>query len=261
MLSFLSPDGEIGAPLQAAAFLITLFLAVFVSLCLVSGLASRHGLARCARALVRTPSLTIAALLALTALNLVHHAVMPLTGVFRPEVGDGGWVENLTILAMLILPAALVLRLARRRRSHVFGPICLGAASLLLLIAFGEEVSWGQHWFGLTPPPQIAQTNLQGEINLHNDITPDTMEMLYLAAAAVLFGFALAMPRLVRTAAGEDLLGLRVLILLCAVLMSHHIFQELAELAVIATGVILWSRLEAGQLELRPAWARSLARI
>ena len=36
---------------------------------------------------------------------------------------------------------------------------------------------------------------------------------------------------------------------------------EIAELAVIATGVILWSRLEAGQLELRPAWARSLARI
>jgi threonine/homoserine/homoserine lactone efflux protein len=90
MLSFLSPDGEIGAPLQAAAFLITLFLAVFVSLCLVSGLASRHGLARCARALVRTPSLTIAALLALTALNLVHHAVMPLTGVFRPDLPGCG---------------------------------------------------------------------------------------------------------------------------------------------------------------------------
>lgn len=261
MLSFFSPDGEIGAPIQAAAFLIALALAVFISLGLLAGKTRRDGLAASASALVCAPSLTIAALLALAALNLVHHAIMPLSGVFRPEVGDGGWVENLTILAMLILPAALVLRLVRNRRSRVFGPVCLGVASLMLLVAFGEEVSWGQHWFGLTPPPQIAQTNLQGEINLHNYITPDTMEMLYLAGAAALFGFALAMPQLMRASIGHTLLGLRVLVLLCAVLMSHHIFQELAELAVIATGVILWSRLEAGQLELRPLWAQSLARI
>ncbi len=40
--------------------------------------------------------------------------------------------------------------------------------SILFLVAFGEEVSWGQRIFGWTTPVEFARINQQGETNLHN---------------------------------------------------------------------------------------------
>ena len=260
MMGFLSPDGEIGAPLQAAAFLVAMYLAVFLGLAMVIRTVRRRGFVAAILEMLRPPVLILIALVDLAALNLVHHAHTPLEGVFRPEVGDGGLVENLTITAMLILPAAFLARLAGLWPRKAVGPVVMGIASLALVFAFGEEVSWGQHWFGITPPPAIAETNLQAEINLHNYITPSTMEALYFAVAVILFALAVTLPMLMRATGGSNLLRLQVLLLFCAVLMSHHIFQELAELAVIVTGVVIWARIEAGQLEMRPVWAqRALA--
>jgi hypothetical protein len=39
---------------------------------------------------------------------------------------------------------------------------------LLALIAFGEEISWGQRILNYATPPAIAVNNVQGELNVHN---------------------------------------------------------------------------------------------
>ncbi len=43
----------------------------------------------------------------------------------------------------------------------------LGAGGLFLL-AFGEEISWGQRIFGFKTPEMMEEINRQGEMNLHN---------------------------------------------------------------------------------------------
>ena len=84
--------------------------------------------------------------------------------------GELGLVENLTVA---FLVGALVCALAAFRhcgqvRSRLFGPCLLVMAPGLFYFA-GEEASWGQHWFGFTPPEEIAARNDQHEFNLHND--------------------------------------------------------------------------------------------
>ena len=39
---------------------------------------------------------------------------------------------------------------------------------LLLFVACGEELSWGQHLLGFEPPERIKELNAQQELNLHN---------------------------------------------------------------------------------------------
>lgn len=41
-------------------------------------------------------------------------------------------------------------------------------AGLLFFWAFGEEISWGQHFFGTETPAWLAEINAQNETNLHN---------------------------------------------------------------------------------------------
>lgn len=40
--------------------------------------------------------------------------------------------------------------------------------ALFFFVAFGEELSWGQHYFGFATPAAIEQLNQQEELNLHN---------------------------------------------------------------------------------------------
>lgn len=40
--------------------------------------------------------------------------------------------------------------------------------ALFFFVAFGEELSWGQHYLGYTTPESLAGLNQQGEVNLHN---------------------------------------------------------------------------------------------
>ncbi len=39
---------------------------------------------------------------------------------------------------------------------------------LLGFVAFGEEISWGQHIFGFRPPEFVENINAQNEFNIHN---------------------------------------------------------------------------------------------
>lgn len=262
MQMMLSPDGTVDSPVQALAFLLvcTIGLAVGIKVLLRGG--QRLGPAGMLRQFASADIVALVAIALLVPLNLVHHAYQPLAGVFRPEVGDGGLVENLTITVMLFPVILAVDRIRRRDRGSAFGPVSLLLVSLVLLLAFGEEISWGQHWFGFEPPEAVARTNLQEEFNLHNYITPSTMEWVYFAASLVLLVVAARLGSLLESRDGDIvLMPLRALIILSAVLMSHHIFQELAELAMIATAFLIWNRLDDGRLTLRPGPLRVLAAL
>lgn len=53
----------------------------------------------------------------------------------------------------------------------------LGLWAVLCVLFFGEEVSWGQRWFGYETP-ELLSSNYQGEANIHNLpwLTPRVVE-------------------------------------------------------------------------------------
>lgn len=46
--------------------------------------------------------------------------------------------------------------------------IAYGSLAVLLFVACGEELSWGQHLLGFETPEPIKELNAQEEVNLHN---------------------------------------------------------------------------------------------
>ncbi|WP_291844442.1 hypothetical protein [Maricaulis sp.] len=262
MTTFFSPDGSIDAPLQAFGFAVAVALAMAIAVKVLWRGMGRIGPVGMMRQGLDLDMLALFALVQLAALNLFDHTVRPLAGVFRPEVGDGGLIENLTILLMLFPVALTAERIWQRNRDTAFGGVCLVATALVLILAFGEEVSWGQHWLGFTPPDAVLQSNLQEEFNLHNYIPPSTMEALYYGLGLGLLVLGARLGSIVEAPRGDRvLLPLRALLLLSGVLMCHHIFQELAELAVIATGFLIWNRMDEGRLRFREGPVRTLAAI
>lgn len=253
MLDLLSADGRIDHPVQAFGFLLTAALAA-----LVVGHAAWQTVSRrpagFARELARPEAGFAVLILVLAVLQLLHARGLTMNFLFRPEVGDGGLVEHLTVALLMVPAIVLVYRTLARRRGSLRVPLALGAA-LIGLIAAGEEISWGQHWLGFAPPETVAQTNLQGEFNLHNYITPARMEALYFAAALGLMAVAANLDTLLgRPGRRESQLGLKALIALAAVLMAHHLFQEVAELGVVLAGAWIYAGLDRGafNLKLRP---------
>ncbi|MFY0637394.1 hypothetical protein [Maricaulis maris] len=262
MTSFFSPDGTIDSPLQALGFAFALGLALAITVKILWRGVAQIGPVGMIRQSFNLDMLALFALLQLAALNLFDHSVRPLVGVFRPEVGDGGLIENLTILLMLFPVILTAERIRQRNRDTAFGGISLAITALILILAFGEEVSWGQHWLGFTPPEAVLQTNLQEEFNLHNYIPPSTMEALYYALGLGLLVLGARLGSIVEARRGDRvLMPLRALLVLSGVLMCHHIFQELAELAVIGTGFLIWNRLDEGRLRFREGPLRTLAAI
>lgn len=255
MLDLLSADGVIDNPLQALGFLVIAVLAVPVTgFALWREASSRP--AGLVRELVRPEAVFTLLILALALLQLGHARGLTNYVLFRPEIGDGGLVEHLTV-ALLLLPAFLLgWRLLTRRRGNLRPPLAL-AIALIGFLAAGEEISWGQHWLGYVPPQAVLETNLQAEFNLHNYITPTRMEALYFAAAAGLTLVAANLDALLaRPGRRESQLALKALLMLGAVLMAHHIFQEVAELAVVLAGAWIYAGLDRGAFRLK---ARSLA--
>lgn len=161
----------------------------------------------------------------------------------------------------MIVPAVIFLGrlLSGKTRTGHFGPVVMIALSLVLIAGFGEEISWGQHWFGLAVPEAIAATNLQSEINLHNYIRPGVMEVIYFMAGLVLLLIAANLRLILQpTAQAPGFLALKALLVLSAVLLCHHVFQELGELAVITAAVLIWKRIDDGRLDLKPRWLQTL---
>lgn len=89
--------------------------------------------------------------------------------LFERYIQEDGVIEWLTVLGLL---AASVLSLYRgitlfrkKRWFFITTNLILG---VLLFMAAGEEISWGQRIFGIETPAYFKEKNLQGETNLHN---------------------------------------------------------------------------------------------
>lgn len=113
---------------------------------------------------------------------------------FRWFEGENGVVESGTFV--VLVPTVVFALLSYRARPIIPGD-WLGRWLLLFALGClyfgGEEVSWGQHWFGWESPGFFERTNLQGETNLHNLGLRSDRIPKFLVALAVFVG-GLAMP-------------------------------------------------------------------
>lgn len=115
---------------------------------------------------------------------------------YAAAMREDGVVEWLT--ASLFAAAGFWrLRAAIRARR----PLDLLVALFCLFVA-GEEISWGQRLFGITPPAPFLEQNTQQELNLHNfaDVFGKPKWILALALAA--FGAVLPLAARVRPLSG-----------------------------------------------------------
>ncbi len=82
---------------------------------------------------------------------------------------EDGYIEWLTVLA-LVLGAAVCIKRAvtlwkEKNKRFLFFTIVLAG---LYIFGAGEEISWGQRVFNLTPPKFFKEHNIQSEMNIHN---------------------------------------------------------------------------------------------
>ena len=71
------------------------------------------------------------------------------------------------LASLFALGAGLHYRRAGARRGKLLG-VAYWSLAVLFFVAFGEELSWGQHYFGFETPEAIQGLNQQQELNLHN---------------------------------------------------------------------------------------------
>lgn len=105
---------------------------------------------------------------------------------YREAMQEDRLVEWASVFVFAAAGVARLIRAARMRRPFD------ALVGLFLLFVAGEEMSWGQRLFGLTPPSYFLEHNTQQEMNLHNFGTvfggpkgPFTL---------VLIGYAVLMP-------------------------------------------------------------------
>jgi len=115
---------------------------------------------------------------------------------------EEGVLENAT--AALLLPAIVAGVLILRFRALLPGlpvRVWMGLTFLGSLYFAGEEVSWGQQWFGWATPEPIGRLNDQNETNLHNmsswlDQKPRLLLELWVLGGGVLWPLWLRWRRL-----------------------------------------------------------------
>ena len=88
---------------------------------------------------------------------------------------EDGPIENAGALCFLF--AGILFLVTARQMSglhrqcganHIESPLALYALGALLLVCFGEEISWGHRLFHYSVPSWLETINQQGEWNLHN---------------------------------------------------------------------------------------------
>ena len=107
--------------------------------------------------------------LVLVFLPYVVHALDPELYERRIRT-EYGLVENLTavFLAAAVVFGGLVSLGERGKRMPGIVRAFVGLLTLGCFYFLGEEISWGQHYFGWATPEVLAAMNEQGETNLHN---------------------------------------------------------------------------------------------
>ena len=118
---------------------------------------------------------------------------------YRDAMQEDRLVEWLSVFTYTAAGAITLVRAVRARR--VFD----GLVGVFLLFVAGEEMSWGQRLFGITPPSYFLEHNTQQEMNVHNFSSifggpkgPFTL---------VLVGYAVVMPLVALLAPGRRLLA------------------------------------------------------
>ena len=84
--------------------------------------------------------------------------------LLHSEFGLLETAQNLTLAAVIVLAAALGRSKGIGRAASRFFWILFAGGIFIL----GEEISWGQHYFGWATPQWWAEANYQEETNLHN---------------------------------------------------------------------------------------------
>ena len=102
-----------------------------------------------------------------------------------------GVIENLTVFFLFVAIISTVLFLITNRTKFKILSLWMGVFLLGAIYYAGEEISWGQHFFGWGTPEPWTEINDQHETNLHNthaifDQIPRTMLLLGAVIGGVL---------------------------------------------------------------------------
>ena len=104
--------------------------------------------------------------------------------------GEQGFIENYTFIILFIAIVLGILSIKKMSSfEYSFFKFWLALLVLGCIYYAGEEISWGQHWFGWVTPDAWMGVNDQGETNLHNtSALLDQVPRMMLTIAAVVGG-------------------------------------------------------------------------
>jgi hypothetical protein len=90
--------------------------------------------------------------------------------VVDPLIDEDGLIEWFGALCLLLGSCliALSVRELRRTGASWVKQTSYVVVGLILFVAFGEEISWGQRIFDIATPEALLRVNSQGETNFHN---------------------------------------------------------------------------------------------
>ncbi len=99
--------------------------------------------------------------------------LIPIIFLFDEElylliIREDGVIEYLTASFLLFASIKLFFLFLKIYKKYSVFNFGLLSYSLVLFFGFGEEISWGQRFFGIQSPSFFSENNFQGEINIHN---------------------------------------------------------------------------------------------
>lgn len=123
-------------------------------------------------------------------------AVMPYIARFMGKhtdvyiYGEKGIIENLTFIFLIIaIIACLFILFSKQKIKFSIFKIWMVLYLLGAIYFAGEEISWGQHYFGWGTPEKWSTVNDQQETNLHNTAAIfDQIPRTLLSLAALIGG-------------------------------------------------------------------------
>lgn len=106
--------------------------------------------------------------------------------IFAEISGENGLLENTQFVVLMMGAVVAILVAYGFWKKMVWAHSCVFTlASLGLVLVAGDEVSWGQQWFGWQTPENLEQINLQGETTWHNlEGIHNKIELGYLVLSA-----------------------------------------------------------------------------
>lgn len=88
---------------------------------------------------------------------------------YKDIIKEDGIIENLTAILLLTMSILVLIRVVNLWKQKDSPWIVFNIFILLgLFFGFGEEISWGQRVFDITPSDFFAENNSQKETNIHN---------------------------------------------------------------------------------------------